>query len=255
MSNLASTYEALGELEKAQSLRKETLELRKARLGDGHPDTVQSLSDLAKGYSTMGKPEQALPLFQEAAAGVEKLEFAHRHAGQIILGLCNCHSHERLKQYDQAEVWLRKWLAVTKAQYGPGSVKYAGALAGLGSNLLQQKKHADAETNLRECLAIYQKEQPVAWGTFRIRILLGTALLGQKRYAEAEPLLVQCYWGMKKKVGKVPCQEGLSPLIDALEQLVQLYDAWNRPQEAAKWRKELARTKALPPPPARPKPH
>ena len=28
-------------------------------------------------------------------------------------------------------------------------------------------------------------------------------------------------------------------LTEALERLVQLYDAWDKPDEAAKWRKEL----------------
>jgi serine/threonine protein kinase len=206
MSNLAWTYAAAGKQEKSLSLREETLRLRKARLGDGHPDTLQTMSDLAGGYWTVGKRNQALPLFQQAAAGVEKLDFAHGNAGRIILGLCSC--HEQLKQYDRAEIWRRKWLAAVKAKDGPGSVEYAVALAGLASNLLQQKK-----------------------------------------YTEAEPLLVQGYQRWKNESGNVsghkhPGSPMRKPLIEALERLVQLYDAWSKPEAAAKWRKELEETKA-----------
>jgi eukaryotic-like serine/threonine-protein kinase len=245
MSNLASTYDAAGKVDKALSLREETLKLRKARLGDGHPDTLQSMSELAKGYATVGKLDLALPLFQQAAAGVEALEFAHRNAGQIILGLAGC--HEQRKQYDQAEPWRRKWLAAVKAKDGPEAPAYAGGLTGLASNLLQQNKHADAEPVLRECLAILQKQAPEVWETFHIQSLLGTALLGQKNYVKAEPLLVQGCQGMKKKSRKVLGLYRHGPptrkcLIESLERLVQLYDAWSKPEEAARWRRELKET-------------
>ena len=117
----------------------------------------------------------------------------------MIRNLASC--HEQLEQYDQAEVWRRKWLAVVKEKYGPESVEYAGirGLAGLGSNLLKQKKHADAEPILRECLAILQKNGPRSLGRrSATQSLLGAALLGQQKYADAEPLLVQGYQGMKK---------------------------------------------------------
>ena len=130
-------------------------------LGGHHPATLITLDDLALAYQDAGKLDKALPLFQQAAAGVEKLKFAHDDAGRIVRNLCKC--HEQLKQYDQAEVWRRKWLAVVKEKDGPESAAYAEELTGLGSNLLQQKKYADAEPILRECLAILQKKQPEAW--------------------------------------------------------------------------------------------
>jgi non-specific serine/threonine protein kinase/serine/threonine-protein kinase len=255
MSNLAFTYAAVGQMKKSLSLREETLERRKARLGEGHPDTLQTMSDLAAGYSTVGKRDQALPLFQQAAAGVERLRFAHPNAGRIILGLCGC--HEQRKQYDQAEVWRRKWLATVKAKDGPESATYAAALVGLGSNLLQQNKHAGAEAVLRECLALLRKKQPEGWARYHTQTLLGTALLGQKKYAEAEPLFVQAYQGMKKQSEKVPGNNRpgsptQKPLTEALERLVQLYDAWSKPEEAARWRKELDEAKAALKPSARP---
>jgi tetratricopeptide (TPR) repeat protein len=252
MSNLAFTYAALGRMDRALPLREETLKRRRARLGEGHPDTLQTMSDLAGEYSAIGKLDQALPLFRQAAAGVEQLEFAHGNAGRIILGLCGC--HEQLGQYEEAEAWRRKWLAVVKANDGPGAPVYAGALAGLGANLLAQQKYAAAEPFLRDCLGILGEKAPAVWETAHVRSLLGAALLGQKNYAEAEPLLVQGCRGMKKS-GKVlgiyhPRPQTTKLRIEALQRLVRLYDDWGKPEEAARWRKELEEAKAPAKPPA-----
>ncbi len=68
-------------------------------------------------------------------------------------------------------------------------------------------------------------------------------LLGRKKYAEAEPLLVAGYEGMKRREATIPPQ-GKPRLTEALERLVQLYEATGRPDEAARWRKELEASKA-----------
>jgi hypothetical protein len=43
---------------------------------------------------------------------------------------------------------------------------------------------------------------------------------------------------MKAREAKIPGESKFC-LREALERLVQLYDAWNRPADAARWRKEL----------------
>jgi hypothetical protein len=40
--------------------------------------------------------------------------------------------------------------------------------------LRQQRKHAEAEPLLRECLAIRQQKEPDVWTTFETQALLGT---------------------------------------------------------------------------------
>ena len=78
------------------------------------------------------------------------------------------------------------------------------ALAALGSNLIQQKKWAEAEPILRECLAIREKAQPDDWNTFNTRSQLGGSLLGQNKFAEAEPLILAGYEGLKAREAKIP---------------------------------------------------
>ena len=116
-------------------------------------------------------------------------------------------------------------------------------MVGLGLNLLAQKKSADGEAALRECLALRQKKATKMWTTFNTQAMLGASLLGQKKYKEAEPLLREGYEGMKQREKTIPPQ-GKVRLIEAAERLVELYEATGNAAEAERWRKELAQRKA-----------
>jgi hypothetical protein len=122
------------------------------------------------------------------------------------------------------------------------SPQLAGALAPIGLILLEQKKWVEAEPVLRECLVIREKAEPDAWTTFNTKSMLGGALLGQKKYADAEPLLLAGYEGLKQREKTIPPQ-GNTRIPEAIERLVQLYEATGNKDAAAKWRKELAARK------------
>jgi TolA-binding protein len=78
--------------------------------------------------------------------------------------------------------------------------------------------------------------------------LLGEALAGQKKYADAEPLLLKGYEGMKRREKTVPAA-GKDRIPEALDRLVELYTATDRPEEAKKWRAERAKYPTVAPPP------
>ncbi len=62
MSNLASSYHAAGQNDRALKLFEETLALRKAKLGPDHPDTLRSMNNLAVSYYAAGQNDRALKL-------------------------------------------------------------------------------------------------------------------------------------------------------------------------------------------------
>ena len=64
-------------------------------------------------------------------------------------------------------------------------------------------------------------------------------MLGQKKYAEAEPLLVSGYEGMKQGEAKIVAAERRYHKQTA-RHLVQLYEATDRPAQAAEWKQKLA---------------
>jgi hypothetical protein len=125
----------------------------------------------------------------------------------------------------------------------------AGHFASVGGDFLKYGLDTDAEGVLREGLTLADTNWPADWHTFQLKSLLGASLLGQKRYAEAEPLLLAGYEGKKQRHAEIPAQ-AKKVVTEALDQLVQLYDAWGKPEKAAKWRAERDK---LPKPPQPPK--
>jgi hypothetical protein len=63
----------------------------------------------------------------------------------------------------------------------------------------------------------------------------GASLAGQRRYAEAERHLLDAEKGLRE-ARSTPRRY----YRQAVERLVKLYEAWGKPDEAARWRKELA---------------
>ena len=92
---------------------------------------------------------------------------------------------------------------------------------------------------------------PDEWRTFNAQSTLGGALLGQKKYADAEPLLVKGYEGMKAREKTITAAAGRF-IPDALDRLIELYTATDKPDEAKKYRdlraKYPAPKEVLPPP-------
>lgn len=123
----------------------------------------------------------------------------------------------------------------------PGdSPQLAGLLAQIGQGLLEQQRWTEAETHLRECLAIREKTQPEEWNTFNTRSALGGSLLGQKKYVEAEPLLLAGYEGLKARETTIP-EPGVVRLPEAIDRLINFYTATDRPDEVQKWQAERAK--------------
>ena len=143
---------------------------------------------------------------------------------------------------DLALPLFEEMLKVWKAKLGPDHPDTAGTMASLGSLLIEKRLFTEDEPLLRECLTIREKTKPDAWTTFNARRLLGLAHLGQKKYADAEPLLLKGYEGMKQREKTIPKSGGGEKRIrEALDGLIELCTAANRPEEVKKWQAERAR--------------
>jgi len=57
---------AMGKLEEARPLYEEALQARKETLGDRHPETLTSISNMGGLLKKMGKLHEARPLYEEA---------------------------------------------------------------------------------------------------------------------------------------------------------------------------------------------
>jgi serine/threonine protein kinase/tetratricopeptide (TPR) repeat protein len=253
LGNLARMYRAFGRAAEAVSLAERVRDARVRTLGSYHPDSLYTTHDLACAYQAAGEIEKALAMYQQAASGLERLDFAHVTAYQMIWDFCDC--LEQRGQFDHAEAWRRKWLAAEKRRDGPGSESYAAKLAGLGGDLILRGRHATAEPLLREALSILGKKQPESLTTSLARSSLGAVLAARKSYAEAEPLLVQGYEGIRAREGQISPLYARFRIAEAGQRIVRLYEAWGRPQKAAEWRAKLAGRSQFGHQPIDPAPH
>lgn len=236
MNNLAAGHRATGKLDLTLALLEETVKLSKARRGSDNPYTLGCMNNLAYTYRAMDKLDKAVQLFQEAATIIERRGFRDEFADGIISNLTA--TLEMRKQYADAEVWRRKWVAVIKKKAGAESLRYAGEMGMLGSNLLKQQKWSDAEEMLGEAYSILDKKASASLARFNVQSELGSALVGQGRYAEAEPLLIQGYEGIKAREAQLAPADRRR-ITESGEEIVRLYEVWGQPKNAAEWRAKL----------------
>jgi hypothetical protein len=81
---------------------------------------------------------------------------------------------------------------------------------------------------------ITRKGEPDGWQRFRAESLLGASLAGEKKYAEAESLQIEGYQGMRARQDHMAVGDRYH-LELARRWLVQLYQAWGKPDKAAEW--------------------
>jgi tetratricopeptide (TPR) repeat protein/tRNA A-37 threonylcarbamoyl transferase component Bud32 len=254
MRSHASVYQSVGKLDQAVQLLQETLKLQQSKLGPDHTDTLYSMAALADAYRAAGKIDLAIPLCEQVLKGLTThrrptLFFTHDGAMRqtIALGVM----HELSELYGQtgektkAIALLLELTAYWKKMALPGSTNLALMLARYGYAALRLRAFAEAEPILRECLTIREKNEPDQWQTFSTQSMLGEALLGQKKYAEAELLLLKGYEGMRAREKTIPTTGGAERFLrEAIERLVQFYEAQDKKEDAAKWKKELEAVKS-----------
>jgi serine/threonine protein kinase len=231
----------LGEAALAVDVFQKALDTRKAKLGPDHPDTLKSMNNLATAYQDSGQLAKAVTLHEDTLKKRKaKLGPDHPDTLSSMNNLADAYAVSG--QLAKAVPLLEQSLQKYKAKVGAEHPETLVTMSYLGLVLLQQKKWADAEPVLRDCLAGRQKQIPDRWQTFCTQSMLGGALLGQKKYAEAEPLLVKGYEGMKTREKTIPKQGGAELRIpEALDRLIELYTAINQPDEAKKWQAERAK--------------
>jgi serine/threonine protein kinase len=242
MNNLAEGYRAAGKLDLAMPLYQDTLKRVEAKFGPNHPDTFSSMNNLALGYQASGKPALAVPLYEDLLKRMKaKLGSGHPNTLKSMSNLAV--AYLAVKEPGNAVLLFDEYLSIRRKQWGAGDVRYGSQLAVVALDLLKYGQHAPAEPMLRDCLAIRAKEQPDLWSTFNTKSMLGASLLGQKKHQDAEPLLKEGYEGMKQREKTMPLAARVR-LTEALERLVQLYEATNNTAQAERYRNELAERKA-----------
>jgi hypothetical protein len=242
INNLARDYWRTKRLDKSVPLFEDLLKLKEARLGRQHQETQMTVANLGINYKDSGRLNEAIPLLEEAYRASGRFLDLHWVGGPLL------DAYAKAGRSAEVAKLAPEYLAAVRKTSPNDSPQMEATLAWCGAALLEVKAYAAAEPLLRERLAIREKTQPDSWTTSAARSMLGGALLGQNKHTDAEPLLLAAYQGMKQREATTPSQNKPS-LTKVLEYLIQLYEATNKPDEAARRRKELEATRWAEEPP------
>jgi len=225
--SLAELYRNLGRFDLAEPLFKEVLASRTRQLGADHTDTLYAQHELVILYRWMKQFDRAIPLAEDlvrrgktgdpVAARRMRAELGAVYVGAGRFGdaiSCLEEVHPKASN-DPSLNWVGDTLL--KAYVGVGNSKAAVALA------LEQARSA------RERFAADSIELAAAVQA------PGEALMQVRAFTDAEPLLLMGFQGLRRAQAVDP--DRVDPrLQDAITRLVRLYEAWGKPDAAAKWR-------------------
>jgi eukaryotic-like serine/threonine-protein kinase len=222
----------------AQSRLREALELRRSLYGEDHTAVAGTLNDLALVLEPLD-PAAADTLLEQAAEINARIHGPDHAQTLTILGNLAGRYRDR-GDYTRAEPLYREVLRRRRSAYPADSMGHAVQMHGLGWSLTELGRPDEAELILREAMQIL-----VNSGHDRTSLLhhvasstLGRALAAQQRYAEAEPLLRNSYaWAAEHAP-----HPNFIPFM--LARLIDLYDAWDRPELAAGYRARLLQWKS-----------
>jgi hypothetical protein len=126
---------------------------------------------------------------------------------------------------------------------GPDHPEVANSMESWAESLRRSGDVNAAEGKLRESLAIKTKNSSEAsWQVATTKSLLVPCLVAQRRLAEAEELLREAYPLIEQRFGPTHPRA-----VRTAERGVALYEAWNKPSEAAVWRVHVTKAPIRPP--------
>ncbi|MDO8539602.1 MAG: hypothetical protein Q7S40_04115 [Opitutaceae bacterium] len=132
---------------------------------------------------------------------------------------------------EEAEPLERRILELTRTEYGEEGEEFAQRGANLAVTLVRVGKHAEAESLTRQVLRLREKIAANAIQIANMKAALGWALAGLARHMEAEPLLLAGYDVLKDSTLRPRIRETAQALAD-------LYEATERPDQAAEWKRK-----------------
>jgi serine/threonine protein kinase len=242
MFGLGCAYGASGRLDKAEQLLASALKGQQVVLKDKHPETLVTRNVLATLLLNLKRLPEAE---QEARQSYEDMQTVygemHPYTYQSQATLIQVYLAQERR--DEAAPLVRNLLANAQRHQEKMPGFAIGSISAVGFALLRERDFALAESFLRVFLDLAAKQPSDGGFRWVADHMLGICLLEQKKYAEAEPLLLSGYNGLRNSEGKIPANFRQIQLTEALERLVQLYKEWDKPDESAKWRKDLEAAK------------
>ncbi len=231
LNNLGVVLGDLGEIAAAESLHAHAVEVARRIYGPSHPIVAMAINNHANVLELAGRIAESDSLFRVTIAmrrdilGPEHPDYAWTlfNYAQFLI---------RRERWAEAEKYSREVLALRGTTLPDAHPAVATAMQALGLALAHQGKPDEGERWLRESMELRRRTLPEGhWLISTAESVLGEHLTEVGRYAEAEKLL------LPSEARLVAERGAKSPQVSAArERVVKLYEAWKRPEDAARWR-------------------
>jgi tetratricopeptide (TPR) repeat protein len=219
----------------AETLLKQVVALDSLLFGPNHPQLAGDLENLGNVYYSAKRYDASVGLLRQVLA--MRREMLPDDDPAIGRTIANTATVLR-KAGDQkgAQPLFEDAVARLKRALGPDHPDVMNALGSMGINLGELGQPARAEAAYREALALSARNKTIApvayeWIDYRLAGLL----LNQRRFEEAEPLALRALAIRDSASGPADADTRQS-----MDQIVKLYQAWGKPDWAAKYQRSPA---------------
>jgi serine/threonine-protein kinase len=235
LGSMAAVKRDMGYYREAEGLDRQALEIVQVYYGDNHPKTAGRLTALAESLTYQKKFDEASSALEQALAIQERVYGpAHPSEAEILNELGNVASMR--DHLDEAEARFSQAAAMYRSVYGDHHYLVAIALSNLAGIAMDKKDYPRAEQIFRDVIRRLKETLPGDNINLAIaHIKLGRTLLRQNRYQDAEFETRAGYEMLSKQ-----SSPSTSFMHAARKDLAAEYAGLNEPQEATRFRAELA---------------
>ncbi|GAB5535983.1 MAG: hypothetical protein Rubg2KO_22320 [Rubricoccaceae bacterium] len=216
--------------EEAEPYIRRALAMDRRLYGDQSAAVGYDLNRLAEIFNMTGRSEEAEGAARESVEIHRRLyPDGHRELGASLQSLGE--AAQQQGRYTEADTLFREDLAIRRRVYGDDHFSTARSLLLLGRLSHEQGNLSDAEDFFRASVDIFTARfGPTFLTAIQHRQELADVLIDMGRFREAEQMLLSDYATV----------EGRGPeariVRDVRRGLVRLYEAWERPAEAERYR-------------------
>jgi serine/threonine-protein kinase len=229
--NLGAIQTERGKYTDSERYYREALAISESWFGKDHYQTASTLTQLGRSLVYQKRFDEGAVVLQRALAIQERVFGPdHPRVASAVNDLGNI--AVQTGRLDDAEAAFTRMGNIYRKTYGAKHFLIATATSNLGGVFIARKDYKRAEALYRAAVAMYTETQsPDHLNTGIARIKLGRALLRQQRYGDAETELLAGHSIVSRQTSP-----SVSWLKAAQDDLVTLYDATHRPDQAAKFR-------------------
>jgi tetratricopeptide (TPR) repeat protein len=235
INNLAVLLRRRGELGAAMEMYQEALEIQQRVLGPAHPEVASTMFNLASLLNAMDRNEEATELGNRALA-IRQQQHAgdHPQTAHLLMSLGQWLSESG--QVREADEKLQQALAMRERILPGDHPDLSMSRMMLANHLVETGRPEEGCPLGANSVAVLSDAYgDTHWRVAVARGLEGACLQVGGRQEDSEALLLASLAGLDSEGANNAARR------QTLRRLVKLYEDWNRPAEAARYRQQLAK--------------